>query len=90
MSDSCVATPELAEEPAEQRVVALVVDEEAGVEREAVVHDRVRVPARAARRARTRATSCARASTYAAPEPEMPLPTTAIRINRYSPAANTG
>ena len=36
---------ELREQPAEQRIVALVVDEEAGVEREAVVRDGVRVPA---------------------------------------------
>ena len=48
MSDSCVRDPQLAEQPPEQRVVALVVDEEARVERQAVVDDGVRVPARAA------------------------------------------
>ena len=37
---------ELAKKPAEQRVVRLVVDEEAGVECEPVVLDRVRVAAR--------------------------------------------
>ena len=39
---------ELAEQPAEQRIVPLVVDEEARVEREPVVDDRVRVATRAA------------------------------------------
>ena len=38
---------ELGEEPAEQRVVQRVVDEEPGVERDPVDDDRVRVPARA-------------------------------------------
>jgi hypothetical protein len=36
---------ELCEQAAEQGVVSLVVDEEAGVEREPVVHDGVGVPA---------------------------------------------
>ena len=47
MSDACVRTSEVAEEPHQARVVLDVVDDEAGVEREPVVHDRVRVAARA-------------------------------------------
>ena len=44
MSDSCVRTPS-SRRAAQERVVAGVVDEESGVEREPVAHDRVRVAA---------------------------------------------
>ncbi len=38
---------QLAEETAEQRIIALVVDKETGIESKAIVHDGVRVPTRA-------------------------------------------
>jgi hypothetical protein len=41
------SNPQLAKETPEQWIVALVVDKETGIESQAIVDDRVRVPARA-------------------------------------------
>ena len=89
MSDSCVRTPSSREEPAEQRVVRLVVDEEAGVEREPVVETVFAWPPARSSRSKT-STSWAREQHVRRAEAGDAAPMIAIRINRYSPAANTG